>query len=399
MEMTGTAGLRLNVVELAEGIAGPYCGRLLAGYGARVIKVEHPRGGDESRRLRPFKDDVADDEHSGLFAWLNGNKLGATLDWSSASGREILAALLRQADLVITSGAVHGDPALYLTRAQLAADNPRIVSVSITNFGETGPYRDFHGVEITLEAMGGMMARTGLRDQTPLKEWGYQAQFIAGANALPAGVSAVIRARRTGAGAHIDLAIMEAAIQFLQSTLMKWSFERIVVGREAQSTAANTIYPCKDGYVGFFAPGAGTAWRSAAELVGDPRLADPRFKTQAGREQHSDELDALILPWTLEHTKDEIYHRGQALGMPLAPVRSPAEFMQAEHHRVRGFIRETEHPVLGRCEQPGMPFRLSGFDWRDQPSPTLGQHNNDVYGDLLGLSPAALVSLRERGVL
>jgi CoA:oxalate CoA-transferase len=399
MPSTPLQNLRLNVVELAEGVAGPYCGRVLAGYGARVIKVEHPRGGDWARRLRPFKDDIADDERSGFFAYLNANKLGVTLDWSNPSGRELLGRLVADADLVLTSGTVRGNEALALSHEDFVGWNPRVVSVSITPFGETGPYRNYRGVELTLEAMGGLMARTGLRSREPLKEWGYQVQFIAGADAIPAALSAVIRARRTGRGGHVDLSIMEAGIQFLQSTLMKWSFEGIVVGREAQSTAANKIFPCKDGYVGIFAPGSGTGWRNAAAVMGDPRLADPRFRTQTGREQHEDELDAIILPWTLEHTKEEIYHKGQAAGLPFAPVRTTAEFLASEHHRVRGFIRRTTHPVLGTYEAPGMPFRLDSPQWRDEPAPTLGQHNQTVYGDLLGIPTGDLIALRERGVI
>jgi CoA:oxalate CoA-transferase len=391
--------LALRVVELADGVAGPYCGRILAGFGADVIKIEHPCGGDSARRLRPFKDDIPDDEHSGFFAYLNANKRGITLDWSNPTGRSLLRQLLGWADVVLTSGAVRADAGLHLSGDEAIDAHPQIVSVAITNFGETGPYRDYQGVEITLQAMGGIMARNGLRDREPLREWGYQAQFIAGANAIPACLSAVFRARRTGVGAHIDLAIVEAVVQFLQSTLMKWSFEGVVAGREAQSKAANTIYPCKDGYAGIFAPGSGTGWRNAAMLMEDPRLGDPKFKTQALREQHADELDALIYPWTLDHSKDEIYHTGQSVGLPYAPVRSTAEFLAAEHHRVRGYIRTVDHPVLGRYSTPGMPFRLDGLDWQDAPSPTLGRHNVDVYGELCGLSAGHLLNLHERGVI
>lgn len=399
MASTLPRALRLSVVELAEGISGPYCGRTLAGFGASVVKVEHPRGGDFSRRLRPFKDDQADDEHSGLYAYLNANKLGVTLDWSQVSGRTLLDRLLADADLVLMSGVVQDDPTLALVHDDLTQANPRVVSVSVTPFGETGPYHEYAATDITLQAMGGMMARNGLRADAPLREWGYQAQFIAGANAIPAALSAVFRARRTGKGGHIDLSAMDAVIQFLQSTLMKWSFERIVAGREAQSTAANKIYPSADGYAGVFAPGSGIGWRNAATVMEDERLADPRFRTQAGREEHEGELDALILPWTLEHTKDEIFRRGQAGAMPFAPVRTTDEFLAAEHHRARGFIRRTDHPVLGAYEHPGMPFQPGALDWRDAPAPTLGQHNDAVYGERLGLTPADLTALRERGAI
>lgn len=389
------SALNLRVLEIADGVSGPYCGRILAGYGARVVKVEAPvgKGHDITRDEVPFKDDVPGPDRSGLFAYLNANKLGITLDWSSQAGASILQRLVEQQDLVILSGPDR------LSHELLETWNPAVVSLTVSPYGETGPYKDYLASELTMQALGGIMGRTGLPESEPLVSGALLSQFIAGANALSVGLAAVFRARKSGRGCHIDLSTFEAVVQFLQGTMMKWSFEQTVVRRGAQSRAANAIYPCKDGYVGIFAPGSGTAWRNVAEVMEEPRLADARFKTRALRSEHVDELDALILPWTLEHTKEDIYHRSQAADLPFGPVRTSAEVMASAHHRERGFVRTTEHPVLGKYESPGMPFRISGLEWRDRPAPSQGEHSAEVFQDDLQLTADGLDPLRAAEVI
>jgi CoA:oxalate CoA-transferase len=389
------SSLNLKIVELAEGVSGPYCGRILAGFGARVLKIELPfgRGGDSTRNAGPFKDHKPGPDRSGLFAYLNANKLGVTLDVRTKDGFEILSRLVADQDLVILSG-----PESVVSHEQLVACNPQIVSVTLSPYGESGPYRNFAASELTMQALGGVAGRTGLPEREPIPSGALLSQFIAGANAISVSLAAVSYARKTGKGCHIDLSTFESVVQFLQGTMMKWSFERTVVKRGAQSRAANTIYPCADGYVGIFAPGSGTAWRNAAEVMEEPALADERFKTRALRSVHVDELDALILPWTLEHTKDEIYHRSQAAGLPFGPVRTAADVLGAPHHRERAFVRTTEHPVIGLYESPGMPFRVSGLEWRDGAAPSQGRDTDEVLVEGLGVPQETMDKLRRAEV-
>lgn len=393
--MNGESALGLRVLELSDGIAGAYCGRILAGFGARVVKVEPPasRGHDPVRDAAPFKADIPGEERSGLFAYLNANKLGITLDWSLPAGAQILERLVQEHDLIILSGPGG------LTQERLLSWNPAIVSVKLSPFGEDGPYRDHLATELTMQALGGIMGRTGSADREPLMSGAMLSQFIAGANAISVAIAAVFRAHKTGIGCGIEISAFEAIVQFLQGTMMKWSFEQKLVKRGAQTRAANAIYPCADGYIGIFAPGSGMGWRNAAEVMEEPRLADDRFKTAMLRSQHRDELDALILPWTLDHTKDEIYHRSQAAGLPFGSVRTAGEVLASRHHRERGFVRTIDHPTLGRYESTGMPFRVEGLEWRDSPAPRQGQHTPTVLRNDIDLSAAELDRLTGTGVV
>lgn len=397
--MSSRSPLRLNVLEIADGIAAPYCGRVLAGFGANVVKVELPAGvgSDKARSAGPFKDDVPGPGRSGLFAYLNANKKSVTVDWSTPSGRELIERMAPNFDLVLLS---HQPISKFgLPASALRAVHAPLVTVTITPFGEHGPYSDFESTELTLQALGGVMARTGDPDREPLRVGASLAQYAAGATAIPVAVASVLKARRSGAGADIQLSIFETVVQFLQGTLMKWSFEQTVIKRGAQTRAANNVYPCKDGYIGIFAPGSGTHWRSAAEVMDDPRLADARFKTRALRAEHVDELDALILPWTLEHTKEEIYHRTQAAHLPFGPVRTADEVLGSEHHRARGFVRQMKDPVMGEIEYVGMPFRVDSLDWHDQPAPRWGEHSQEVLAALLGLEQMELAALGAQEVV
>ncbi len=391
-----TGGIRgLRVVDVTSGVAGPYATRILAGFGADVIKVERPGAGDWSRRLPPVKDGT---QHSAYFAWLNAGKRGVTLDLSSQRGRDALHRLVARADVVVESVRPPRKAAFGIGHDALAAANPRIASVSVTNFGETGPYRDRRASEITMQALGGMMARNGSRGRPPLKMWGHQAQLIAGANVLQATMAALLWARRSGSAHHADVAVLECVLQFLHSTLMKWSFERVEVGRDAVAAVANGVYPCADGYAGVIVPGSGKMWRRIPELMEDERLADDRFRTLGGRVKYGDEVDALMLPWIVTHDKEEIYHRAQALSLPFASVRDASDILASRHFAERGYFDQWEQPGIGMMKAPGAPFRLDALPWAMSPAPSLGEHNSAVFGGELDMSPDEVAALTEAGV-
>jgi len=388
----------ITVLDLSSGVAGPYATRILAGYGARVIKVERPRCGDWARRLPPLRRGESGPDASALFAWLNSGKRGITLDLAQPRARELLARLVERADLVIESIRPDRKRAFGVDDETLRGANAAVASVSVSNFGETGPYRDRPAAEITLQALGGMMARNGSRGRPPLKMWGHQAQLIAGANVLAAAMAALLAARRTRSAHHADVAILESVLQFLHSTLLKWSFERVEVGRDAVAAVANGVYPCADGYAGVIVPGSGKMWRRIPELMQDERLADDRFRTLGGRVRHGDEVDALMLPWIVSHGKEEIYHEAQALALPFASVRDARDILASPQLNARGYFDEVEHPGVGPVRAPGPPFRLETPAWHAAPAPRLGEHNAEVFGEL-DIDAATLRSLEEDGVV
>jgi crotonobetainyl-CoA:carnitine CoA-transferase CaiB-like acyl-CoA transferase len=388
----------LRVVDVSSGVAGPYATRALAGYGARVIKVERPRCGDWARRLPPLKRGERGPDASALFAWLNAGKRGVTLDLTQPRGREVFTRLVAQADLVVEGIRPERKSAYGTDHETLRAANARIASVSVSNFGETGPYRHRPAAEITLQAIGGMMARNGSRGRPPLKMWGHQAQLIAGANVLAASMATLFAARRTQSAHHADVAILESVLQFLHSTLMKWSFERVEVGRDAVAAVANGVYPCADGYAGVIVPGSGKMWRRIPELMHDERLADERFRTLGGRVRHGDEVDALMLPWIVSHDKDEIYHEAQAMSLPFASVRNAKDILASPHLNARGYFDEVDQPGIGRMRAPGPPFRLASPEWKAATAPRLGEHNAEVFGEL-GIRASELREMEEAAIV
>ena len=363
-------------------MSGPYATRLMAAQGAEVIKVERPGTGDPSRRIGPFPDDVPHSEKSALFLYLNTSKKSVTLNLKSGASKPIMRHLLEWADVLVENFRPAVTERLGLDYASIAAINPGLVMTSISNFGQTGPYRDYGAREINLYAMGGLMYITGDPEREPLHMAARLAQYGAGQNAFAGTMGALLYRDISGAGQHVDVAISEYLATILENALSQYSytgsnFRR--TGNRGYGRAAWGPYPCRDGYVGVIA-GPDHKWPEMAELMGIAELADERFGDRAGRAENADELDALMLPWLMQHDRHDIFERAQHSGLAFAYVATPEDILSWEHLRERGFFAEVEHASAGMLEHPTMPWRVSGEDgWNLDATPTLGQHNSDVY--------------------
>ena len=391
----------LKVLDLTWYAAGPYATRLMAGLGAEVVKIERPGSGDPARRLGPFPDDLPHQEKSALHLYLNSGKKGVTLNLKSASGREIVRLLAANSDIVIESFSPRVMPDLGFDYESLSAAKSDLVMTSISNFGQTGPYRDYRAAELNLYAFGGVMYITGEPDREPLQMAARLAEYGAGQNAFVATLSALWHKENTGEGQHVDVAISEHIATILENALSMYSytgsnFQRS--GNRGYGRAAWGPYPCQDGWVGVIA-GPDHKWSAMAELMEDPRLADPRFDTRSGRAEHADELDVLMLPWLSRHTKRDIFEKAQHLGLAFSFVATPEDILEMDHLRERGFFTTVEHPEAGPLEYPTGPYKIDGKSWDISPAPTLGQHNREIYCNRLGYSRADLVLLRETGVI
>ena len=391
----------LKVLDLTHYVAGPYATRLMAAMGADVVKIERPDGGDPARHIAPFPDDEPHPEKSALFLYLNTGKKSVTLNLKSDAGRGILRRLARDADILIENFRPSVLPGLGLDYTSLAASNPDIIVTSISNFGQTGPYRDYAAREISLYAIGGLMHITGDPDREPLQMAARLAQYGAGQNALVGTLSALWHRENTGEGQHVDVAISEYVATILENALSMYSytganFQR--TGNRGYGRAAWGPYPCKDGYVGVIA-GPDHRWPAVAALMENASLADPRFDDRAGRAAHAEELDGLMLPWLAEHGKRDIFEQAQHLGLAFAYVASPGDILGWEHLRVRDFFAEVEHPAAGRLEYPTGPFKANAAPWKLKPAPLLGQHNREILKERLGYSTDDLVRLREMDVI
>ena len=391
----------LKVLDLTHYVAGPYATRLMAAQSAEVIKVERPATGDGARRIGPFPDDVPHPEKSALFLYLNTGKKSVTLNLKDGASKPILRSLLEWADVLVENFCPGVMSRLGLDYGSVSTVNPNLVMTSISNFGQTGPYRDYGAREINLYAMGGLMYITGDPEREPLHMAARLAQYGAGQNAFAGTLGALLHRDIAGVGQHVDVAISEYLATILENALSQYSytgsnFRR--TGNRGYGRAAWGPYPCQDGYVGVIA-GPDHKWPEMAELMGIAELAEERFGDRAGRAENADELDSLMLPWLMRHDRHEIFERAQHRGLAFAYVAAPEDILGWEHLRERGFFGSVQHPKAGGLEHPMMPWRVGDGGWELDAAPMLGQHNIDVYCEILGYSKAELVRMRGMGVL
>ena len=393
------AGIR--VLDLGWGIAAPYCAKMLADYGAEVIKVE-PLQGDPVRLYGPFPDDDPHPEKSGLFFHLNTNKLGVTLDLEhDGAGVAVLRKLVNRADAVIENWTPGFLASLGLPYQELQRTNPRLVQTSVTPFGQWGPYRDWQATEMVVFAMSSRMYGHGQPDREPLRYAPDVISFQAGASAAAATIAALWGAEAHGKGQWIDLSILEALAGNVDCRITVASYAGAAVGREWRAgDYLRGAYPCKDGFI-LFGSGADRYFRRLCRAMGRPDLLeDPRWFTPEARPGHKDEFDAELLPWLLEKTRDEIFHLCEAERVMCAPVVTIDEVYKDPQLVFRSYFQDVAHPAVGEVKLPGAPFIMTESPWAiRRPAPLLGEHNHQVYGDLLGYTSTDLARMHAAGVI
>lgn len=383
----------LRVLELGTFVSAPYCGKLFAGYGAEVIKVEPP-GGDLSRAHGPFKDGVPSPETSALFLYLNTGKKSVEFDVRTPAGRDAFLRLVEKSDVVIENFLPRDMRALGLTYEDLNAVNPRVVLISVTTFGQDGPYADYLSNNLIAFAMGGQMFITGTQEGGPLKNGGYQADYQGGLNAFSAGMLAVLAAERDGLGQHVDVSIQQCMAPLLEATIPYYTY----LGRWAGLRRGNHmasfigIYPCADGHLGIHIMPRN--WKPFTDVMGRPDLfEDPRFVTQADRAQHNDDLMAEFYAWAAGETKHDIYQRAGAGRAPIAFVHTMDDLLTSAQLNFRGFLQEIDHPIAGTATYPGPPWWIGPDAWRHGRAPLLGEHTEPILREIVGLSAAELARL------
>jgi crotonobetainyl-CoA:carnitine CoA-transferase CaiB-like acyl-CoA transferase len=396
----------MRVVELGQGIAVPYCGKLLADFGADVIKVEAPQGGDRTRQHGPFPGDVPHPERSGLFLALNTNKRGVTLDVSVMTGRQLLQELLQRADVLLHDRSPERLIQQHLDISELRHDLPRLVVTAITPYGQTGPYNGYEGVDITSCALSGLSEGLGENDRPPLAAPLSQPGYQAGLSAASATVLALLVREHRGQGQTIDIA--EADVLATLQTgvyLNNYRFDgtRSMRGHRFGS---RTIYPasffrCRDGFMWVTAP-QWAQWERLLDMIGRPDLAtDERFHNRREIADHPPpELDVPLAQWFLDRTRADIFQRCRDHRLPIAPVYHLDELLEHPQLVSRGFLMAVEQPGLGALQLPGLPMHFSKTPWRVHlPAPLHGEHNAQVYGQELGHAPGTLAVLRQSGVI
>ncbi|MHB8575209.1 MAG: CaiB/BaiF CoA transferase family protein [Dehalococcoidia bacterium] len=375
------------VLDLTQHIAGPYATRLLAGFGADVIKIERPQG-DPARRLGPFKDGDPSPEKSGLFFYLNCDKRSVVLDLKTQAGKAELAKLTTMADLVVESFRPGVLDRLGCGWEFLHAIKPSLPLVSISNFGQTGPYRDYRLTELVLYGFAGEMYSMGMTEREPVKMAGTAALFESGSAIAVACAGALFASRRFGIGQHVDVSLAEThlgGVDRRHATAIAYQYS----GRKNERAAgAGTgmpqgIYHCADGYVDF--TNAGLRADRILDMLRDTDwAAQPRFMDPTQRLDPAiiDEWNAHFIVWCFERTKREIWAEARRARVLCGPLFTMAELYADEHFRDRGFWSSIEHPVLGEVHMPGRPLLMSRGGWAlRRPAPLLGQHTDAVSGE------------------
>jgi CoA:oxalate CoA-transferase len=389
-----TALSDLCVLDLSSHVAGPFCTKLFADFGAEVIKVEAPGRGDAARYFGPFPGEAPDPEASGLFLYLNTNKRSITLNLETETGRGLLRELVRRADVVVESFNAGSMERMGFGFAELETMRPGIILTSITPFGQTGPWRAYQATDLITHATSGLSAVNRIRGREPLREPGLQTEYQGGACAFLGTMAAISYRDVQGVGQHVDIAMQEAA-----ATMIAPEITRVAYAGRSPGMRLGFL-PCKDGYVTLNVR-SDQSWRDLWEFLGCPeRAEDPRFRTVSGRRQHQAEMEEYLRPYVARFTMQELFHGlqpkrtlvGMALDMPHL-VRDP-------HLQARQFFVEAEHPVSGRLRVPGAPFKMSATPWSlRRPAPLLGQHNEEIYMDLLSHGATELRRWQAGGVI
>ena len=377
----------LAVLDLTHYITGPYATKLLADYGADVIKVERP-GGDPARRLGPFKGEEAHPEKSGTFFYLNTNKRSIVLNLRQEHARDVFGQLLQRADVVVESFRPGVLDALGIGWEFIHVRRPQVPLVSISNFGQTGPYRDYKGSELVLYGFAGEMYTMGVAEREPVKMYGTAALVEAGAAAVTAIMAACMVGREQGIGQHVDFSITDShfcGADRRHSSAIAYEFSGRKPLRHAGSAMGlGGVYPCADGYVEF--TGAARFLDRMADMMGNPEWSrDPKWEEPGAVSDAAlvEEFNGHFYPWLIERTRHEVWAEARRARVVCGPLFTVQELFEDPHFRERDFWQTVTHPELGTFEMPGRPFIMNDSPWElRRPAPLLGGHTAEVLREL-----------------
>jgi len=387
----------LTIVDLTRVLSGPYCTMLLADMGARVIKVEHPVHGDDTRAWGP----PFVGKETAYFLSINRNKESLTLDFKNTEGREILAKLISKSDVVVENFRPGAMARLGLDYSTLAARHPRLVFCSISGFGQDGPRRDQAGYDAVIQAEGGLMSVTGDADGRAFRVGVAVTDMVAGLLAVQGILLALFARERSGRGQHVDISMLDGVISLLSyhaSIYLTTGAESRRVGNRHATIAPYDTFAASDGEL-FLAVGNDEQFQRFCAATGlQHLLADDRFSTNPARVRNEAALKELLEPVMRERTRDGWLREFATAGVPCGAVRSVPEALSDPQVAARRMVEAVEHAVLGPMKVLGTPIKLSDTpaSIRTAP-PTLGQHTDTVLGEL-GLSAAEIGKLRQRGV-
>jgi crotonobetainyl-CoA:carnitine CoA-transferase CaiB-like acyl-CoA transferase len=398
------AGIR--VLDLSRILAGPWASQMLADLGAEVIKIERPGSGDDTRSWGPpYMPDQKGDAttESAYFHGANRGKQSVCIDMSQAQGQALIQDLILQSDVLIENFKVGGLKKYALDFASLHALNPRLVYCSITGFGQSGPYAERAGYDFMIQAMGGMMSITGEADGLPMKTGVAIADILTGLYAANAIQAALMHQQKTGAGQHIDLALLDVQVATLASQAMNYlatGTSPARLGNAHPNIVPYQAFETSDGYI-ILAVGNDSQFRRFCELASKPELADDeRFQKNRGRVENREALVLQVKEIMLQKSGAEWLEALNARGIPCGPINNIEQVFADPQVQYRGMQLELDHPTAGKVASVASPIRLSQtpIEYQQAP-PLLGQHTDDVLSRMLALDTTAIAKLRNDGIV
>lgn len=389
----------ITVIDLGQIYNGPYATFLMAMAGAKVIKIEPP-GGEKMRRRGAVGGAMLP------FAMLNSNKEFVTLNLKSAEGTALLHRMVAKADVVLENFAPGTMDRLGVGYEALKAINPRLVYAAGTGYGSFGPNTNMLAMDLTIQAMSGVMASTGFADRPPVKAGPALCDFFGGVHLFGAVMTALVRRERTGVGSLVEVSMLESVYPSLSSTLGLYygsggeNPPRTGNRHGGMAEAPYNVYACKDGWVALLCV-SDKHWEALVDAMGRrDMLDDPKFVDLHSRVGNIDELDGIIDGWTRGFTKDEMIAILTARRIPFAPVREIDEVVNDPHMHERGTLKRIDHPDLGNVVLPTGPMIFPGSEGLELvPSKRLGADNGSVYENWLGLSADELAQLVVNGAV
>jgi len=387
----------VRVLDFTRFLAGPFCTQMLADLGADVVKIEHPKGGDEGRYGYGLPH---------LFKVVNRNKKGITLDVRTDEGKAIFERLLPHFDVLVENFAGGTLARWGLAPADLCARHPRLIVASLSGFGQTGPYSSHPSYDLITQASSGFMSITGFPDNPPTRGGGSLGDYVQGLFGAIGVMGALVGRDRTGRGQTVDVSSQDAMFSMLDAwPAMYETTGRLPerVGNAHMGTAPYDCYRASDGWV-VIAVASNKLFRKLMEVIGRPELGtDDRYRGVTGRIARRDEVNGIVGAWVETHTVDEVVATlgPDGADVPCSPVHTVDQLLTHPQLLARDMIQRFEDPeVGGTVVVPGIVPKLSDDPAEIRaPGPTLGQHNAEVYGELLGLGAEELAGLASRKVI
>lgn len=389
----------VTVLDLTRVLAGPYCGMLMADMGARVIKVENPKGGDDTRSMGPFVNG-----NSVYYANFNRSKIGCTLNLKEPEGKKIFLEMVKKADVVIENYRPGTMEKLGLGYDVLKEANPAIIYGAVSGFGHTGPFSKRAGYDIVGQAMGGLMSTTGWPGGEPTRSGTPMGDVLGGLNLTIGVLAALVNRQKTGLGEKVDVALVDSVVSAMENiTMIYQSTGRIPqrIGNRYESTYPYDSFPAKDGNV-IIAAGNNKLYAILCDVMGRPELkTEPRFLNVKDRVANHDALREIVSAWSKQYTIAEVDKMLNGAGCPASAVNTIDRLVvDPQIAGAREMFPEIDQPGIGKLHITAAPQKLTRTKAVPRKAaPLLGEDNAAIYQEFLGFDAAKLAELKTQGVI